>query len=47
MLEIIKCLAELENSSLDEVIKVREEKCLKRGSFKNKIYLEKTSDWGD
>ncbi len=44
MLEIIKCLAELENSTLDEVIETAREKSLKRGSFKNKIYLEKTTD---
>ncbi|MBR4178516.1 MAG: nucleoside triphosphate pyrophosphohydrolase [Bacilli bacterium] len=44
LIEIIKCLAEVENSSLDEVIEVSKEKCLKRGSFKNKIFLEKTID---
>ena len=44
MLEIIKCLAEMENSNLEEVIKVSKQKVLKRGSFKNKIFLEKTID---
>ena len=42
MLEIIKCLAEMENSNLEEVIEVSKQKVLKRGSFKNKIFLEKT-----
>lgn len=44
MLEIIKCLAELEGSSIHEVVEVCDEKRLKRGSFKNRIFLEKTSD---
>ena len=44
MLEIIKCLAELEGSSLEEALEVGEQKKLKRGSFKDKIYLEKTID---
>lgn len=42
MLEVIKALAELENSSLDEVIEVRKEKCLKRGGFNKRIYFIKT-----
>ena len=42
MLEIIKCLSELENSNLGEVIEVAKQKSLKRGSFKKKIFLEKT-----
>ena len=41
MLEIIKSLAKLENSNLDEVIKVSNEKVKKRGAFDKKIYLEK------
>ncbi len=41
MLEIISSLAALENSSLEEVIKVAQEKAQKRGAFKDKIYLEK------
>ena len=41
MLEIIKALALLEKSSLDEVIEVSNQKALKRGGFEQKIYLEK------
>lgn len=41
MIEIIKSLAQLEDSTLDEVIKVAQEKAQKRGAFKDKIYLEK------
>lgn len=44
MLEIIKCLALLERSSLEEVVEVANEKALKRGSFQKKIFLEKTKD---
>lgn len=41
MLEIIKALAILENSSLEEVTQVAASKSLKRGGFEKKIYLEK------
>ena len=41
MLEIIKALAKLEDSNLDEVIKISNEKVKKRGAFDKKIYLEK------
>lgn len=41
MLEIISSLAELENSSLTEVIEVSKRKRDKRGGFKDKIFLEK------
>ena len=41
MVEIIKALALLEDSSLEEVIEIAKEKALKRGAFKDKIYLEK------
>lgn len=41
MLEIIKALAVLEQSSLEEVIEVSNQKALKRGGFEQKIYLEK------
>ena len=41
MIEIIKALAKLENSSLEEVIEVSKEKVKKRGAFDKKIYLEK------
>ena len=44
MIEVIKCLAILEDSSLEEVLDVSKEKCLNKGSFNNKIYLEKTID---
>ena len=42
MLEIIKCLAALENSSLEEVEEVAKQKALKRGSFDKRIFLERT-----
>ena len=41
MLEVIKCLAKLENKTLDDIIGISNDKCLKRGSFNNRIYLEK------
>ena len=41
MLEIISSLAKLENSTLNNVIEIANKKVLKRGSFENKIYLEK------
>ena len=41
MLEIISPLAKLENSTLNNVIEIANKKVLKRGSFENKIYLEK------
>ena len=41
MLEIIKALSKLENSSLEEVIEISNEKVKKRGAFDKKIYLEK------
>lgn len=44
MLEVIKYLAYLENSSLEEVIDISKEKTLKRGSFDKRIYLERTID---
>ena len=40
VLELICCLAKLENKSLEEVVKVKNEKRLKRGGFEEKIYLE-------
>ncbi len=42
MLEILKALAELEGSNLEQVIQVAEEKAKKRGAFKERIFLEKT-----
>ena len=41
MLEIIKNLAKLENTTLEEIITVAKEKSLKRGSFENKVFLER------
>lgn len=41
MLEIIKFLAILEGKTLDDVINTSNIKNEKRGSFKDKIYLEK------
>ena len=41
MLEIIKALCIFEESSLDDVIDIANEKQLKRGGFKDRIYLEK------
>ena len=44
MLEVMKCLAEVEGYSIHDVVEKCDEKRLKRGSFKNRIFLEKTSD---
>ena len=44
MLEIIKYLAYLEGSNLEDVINISNEKSLKRGAFDKKIFLEKTID---
>ncbi len=41
MIEIMKYLAKLENSTLEEVIAISEEKGIKRGTFENKIFLER------
>ncbi len=41
MIEIIKYLAQLENSTLEEVITMAKEKGSKRGTFEKKIFLEK------
>ena len=41
MLEIIKYLARLENATLEEIIAIAKEKGSKRGTFENKIFLEK------
>lgn len=40
MIEVIKYLAKLENSSLDEVIEIAKKKASKSGGFDKKIYLE-------
>lgn len=43
LLEVIRALATLEGKTLDDVIETADKKALKRGSFKNKIYLEGVS----
>lgn len=42
MLEVMKALAKLEGSSLNEVIEISNKKYLKRGGFSKKIFLIKT-----
>lgn len=44
LLEIIHALAEYHGSSIEEVEKVRQEKAVKRGGFKEKIYLIEVED---
>lgn len=44
MLEVIRALAKLENSTLDEVIEVSNQKVKKRGAFDKKIFLERVID---
>lgn len=41
MLELIKALASLEGSTLEDVINIANHKASKRGSFNKKIFLEK------
>lgn len=41
MLEIMKYLARLENSTIEEVSTIAQEKSKKRGAFEDKIFLEK------
>ena len=41
LIEVAKSLAELENSSLEQVMEIGKEKRIKRGGFQQKIYLEK------
>lgn len=41
MIEVIKHLASLENSTLEEVINIAKEKGIKKGLFEQKIFLEK------
>ena len=38
--EILKALAKLENSDIEEVFKIAKEKAEKRGAFEQKIFLE-------
>ena len=41
MLEVMISLAKVENSSLEEIIEIMNNKKLKRGGFEKKIFLEK------
>lgn len=41
MLEVMKYLARLENSTIEEVTTIAQEKSKKRGAFEDKIFLEK------
>lgn len=44
VLEIIHAAANIHNSDMDEIEKIRKEKEKKRGGFKDKIFLEKVED---
>ncbi|MBR5944798.1 MAG: nucleoside triphosphate pyrophosphohydrolase [Lachnospiraceae bacterium] len=41
MIEVIRSLAVMENRTLEDIIRLAEEKRAKRGGFDNRIYLEK------
>ena len=41
MIEVIRALANLENTTIEDIIKVADEKNNKRGAFNDKIFLEK------
>ena len=41
MLEVIIALAKLENNDLNDIIKIADEKNIKRGAFEDRIFLEK------
>lgn len=41
MIEVIRALANLENKNINEVIAIADKKSEKRGSFKERIFLEK------
>ena len=41
MIEVIRALGSLEKVSLDEIIRIADEKALKRGAFNDRIFLEK------
>lgn len=42
VLEVIRAMAELNNSNLDEIIRVSDAKREKRGGFDKRIFLERT-----
>lgn len=44
MLEVIAALARIEGKTLEDVSLIAHQKVLKRGSFNNRIYLEKVID---
>jgi len=41
MIEVIRALGKLENTTIEEIIKIADEKKDRRGAFDNKIFLEK------
>lgn len=41
MIEVIRALGNLENATIEEIIKIADEKNNKRGAFNDKIFLEK------
>lgn len=44
VLEVLRAIAELEKSNLDDIIELANQKKLKRGGFEKRILLEKTYD---
>ncbi len=44
MIEVIRALAAVENSTLDCIISIANVKEKKRGAFKKKVFLEKVTD---
>lgn len=44
VLEVLKALSELEGKSIEEIMEIANQKRLKRGGFKKRIFLEKTHD---
>ena len=40
VLEVLKTIAELNNKSLDDIIEIANQKRLKKGGFKKRIFLE-------
>lgn len=40
--EVIRAIAQLENKNINDVIKIADEKKVKRGGFEKRIFLEKT-----
>ena len=41
MIEVIRALGNLENTTMEEIIRIADEKKDKRSAFNNKIFLEK------